>query len=326
MSGRLQSIRRLAVELARGIVAEWRSDRITGLAAEIAFWTVLSLVPLAIALGASLQFIEPLAGRDAADTVRRQLLAWAGDVLGRDGGAAEALGQLFEQSGTGALTFGVLVAFWSSARGFGAVIGALDVVYDLDEHRSFIAQRINALVLAVGSVITGAVILSMLVFGPLLGSGSDIADAVGLGRTFAALWTYLRLPFALAVMVAWAATVFHVAPNHRTPWRWDLPGAAMTTVLWLLGSFGFRVYLGVAGSGSNAVLGVLGGTLTLLLFVFVLALSLLVGGEVNALLSVRYDVARWQPPARRLRRFVHDRWPVADRSGSDRTGSEAGDG
>ncbi|MEZ5266570.1 MAG: YihY/virulence factor BrkB family protein [Acidimicrobiales bacterium] len=209
-------------------------------------------------------------------------------------------------------------------------------MYDLDEHRSFIAQRANALVLAVGSVITGAVILSMLVFGPLLGSGTDIADAVGSGRTFAVLWTYLRLPFALAVMVAWAATVFHVAPNHRTPWRWDLPGAAVTTALWLLGSFGFRVYLGVAGSGSNAVLGVLGGTLTLLLYVFVLSLSLLLGGEVNALLADRYDVARWQPPARRLRRFVRDRWPGAepaaadrggsDQAGSDRTGPEAGDG
>ncbi|MEZ5234682.1 MAG: YhjD/YihY/BrkB family envelope integrity protein [Acidimicrobiales bacterium] len=174
-------------------------------------------------------------------------------------------------------------------------------MYDLDEHRSFIAQRVNALVLAVGSVITGAVILSMLVFGPLLGSGTDIADAVGSGRTFAVLWTYLRLPFALAVMVAWAATVFHVAPNHRTPWRWDLPGAAVTTALWLLGSFGFRVYLGVAGSGSNAVLGVLGGTLTLLLYVFVLSLSLLLAQNAAGGPLRRGPLATTRPPTPPLR-------------------------
>jgi membrane protein len=308
LAQRIRRSRQLVVDLARGTVSEWRQDRVGGLAAEMAFWSVLSLVPMALALGSSLRFIEPIAGRGAADEVRKRLLDWTRTVLGSDGGASDAVRELFDRSSPGAFTFGLLAALWSSARGFGALIRGLDIAYDLDEARSWVGQRVGAVFLAVGSVFTGAVVLSMLVFGPLLGSATDVADAVGLGDTFAGFWRHLRVPFALAVMVGWAATVFHLAPNHRTPWRWDVPGACLTTVLWLLGSIGFRLYLEVSSAGANPLFGVLGGTLTLMLFAYVLAASLLLGGEVNALLAERYDVPRWQSPERRLHRFLQRRW------------------
>lgn len=304
----LRPLWRNVVSVTKDLAVEWRADRVGGIAAEIAFWSFLSLVPVALALGSSLQFIEPIAGQDAAETVRANFLEWTSNAVGHGGGASGAVERMFDQSSPGALTFGLLAAFWSSSRGFLALIRGLDVVYDLDESRSWLGQRANALLLAVGSVVTAAVILTMLVFGPLLGSASEVADAVGLDDTFANLWRYLRLPFALAVMVVWAATVFHVAPNRRTPWRWNVPGAFLTTGLWLLGSIGFRLYVAVSAAGANPVFGVLGGTLTLLLFVYVLALALMVGGELNALLADRFDVPRWHTPEHRLRRFAQHHW------------------
>ena len=80
------------------------------------------------------------------------------------------------------------------------------------------------------------------------------------------------------------STVFHIAPDHHTPWRWDLPGALLTGVLWILFSGGFRLYLEVAQSG-NEIFGVLGGALIVLLWFWVLALAALLGGELNALIA-----------------------------------------
>jgi membrane protein len=84
--------------------------------------------------------------------------------------------------------------------------------------------------------------------------------------------------------VLWAATVYHLAPHHRSPWRADLPGAVLAAVLWLLVSVGLSVYLRIAVLG-NAVLGTLGGGLVLLIWLYLLGLVLLVCGEVNAVLQ-----------------------------------------
>src|SRR3546814_4595470 len=75
-----------------------------------------------------------------------------------------------------------------------------------------------------------------------------------------------------------------LAPNHRTPWRADVPGALVTATLWALLSLGFRAYLALA-PGANQVFGSLGGALIVLLWIYLLALGLLVGGEVNAIRS-----------------------------------------
>jgi membrane protein len=167
-------------------------------------------------------------------------------------------------------------------------VNALDVVYDLDERRSYVGLRAVGLALALGTVLVVAGMLSMLVLGPLLGTGRDVADALGLGRGFATFWDWVRWPIAVTVMVAWAATVLHVAPNHHTPWRWELPGAVLAAAAWAALSTLLRVYLSVATARANQVLGTLGGSLIVLLWLYLLAAGLLLGGELNAVLIARY--------------------------------------
>jgi membrane protein len=107
---------------------------------------------------------------------------------------------------------------------------------------------------------------------------------IGAGNIFAFAWRFLRWPVALALLIAWATTLYHVAPNRaRTLWREDVPGAALTAVLWLASSLGLHLYLQVAADG-NPVFGILGGGLILLIWLYLLSLSLLVGGEFNTVL------------------------------------------
>lgn len=282
--------RKASVEVGRDLLGEWRDDRVTGLAAEIAFFGLISLFPTLIALTAALGSLDSIVGGDAAAAVERTILDFLRGILTDQASATVAsVRELFESGSTGILTFGLLFALWSASRGFVAVINALDVAYDLEDRRGYLRLRLVGLGLALGSVVTGAVILTMLVIGPLLGTGMDVAETLGFGAGFATFWDWVRWPVALAVMIIWAATVLHLAPNHHTPWRWDLPGAALAAACWALFSVGFRIYLDVAGA-TNQVLGTLGGALIVLLWLYLLAVGLLLGGELNAVLAVRYGV------------------------------------
>ncbi len=278
--------------VGRRMAEEWRDDRVPDLAAEVAFWAVLSLVPAFIATASVLGVLESVAGGEIATRVETEVIDFLESILTAEAdGTLDAVSDLFVQRRPGLLTFSLLAALWALSRGFAALIRSLDVVYDLDDHRGWFQIRARALGLAVGSVVAGAVMLALLVVGPLFGEGADIAEELGFGGAFSFAWDVLRPPLAFLVLVVWAATIFHIAPDHHTPWRRDVPGAVLTAVLWVAFSGGLRVYLQVAQSG-NAVFGALGGVLIVLLWFWLLSLAVLIGGELNEILLEDLDPPR----------------------------------
>jgi membrane protein len=273
--------------VGRSLVQEWRDDRVSGLAAEVAFFGMLSVFPGFLALAAALGSLESLVGGELAADAEERVLDVLRRVLTDEAESTiAAVERLFEDASPGVFTLGLLLATWAASRGFAAVITALDVAYDLDERRTWWRLRAVAVGLALGTVLVVTLLLAMLVIGPLLGTGQDVADAIGLGGAFATAWDWARWPVVLLLAVAWAATIFHIAPNHTTPWRWDLPGALLSALAWVAVSTGFSAYLRVAGS-ANQVFGTLGGGLIALVWFYLLAASLLAGAELNAVLAQR---------------------------------------
>src|SRR5690606_35265831 len=278
-----------AVDLGRDLVREWQEDRVGGLAAEVAFFGLLSLFPALLATAAALGSLEAVAGGDVASRAEEEVIDFLRRVLTEEAaGTVDAVQDLFRTTDGGILTVGLVLALWAASRGFVALVRALDVVYDLDERRSYVGLRAVALGLALGTVLVVAAMLAMLVLGPLLGTGQEVAEALGLGGGFATFWDWVRWPLALAAMVGWAATVLHIAPNHRTPWRWDVPGALLAGLSWAALSASLRVYMAVATAGANQIFGTLGGSLIVLLWLYLLAVGLLFGGELIAVLSDRW--------------------------------------
>ncbi len=260
-------------------------DRITGLAAEVAFYAVLAIFPGLLALAAALGFLGSVLGGDVADRAQRVVIDFLNSFLGQGASATvDAVRSLFEEGDATLLSFATAGAVWSMWRATRASMRALAIVYDVEEERSAVRVALVALAVALGTLVVAALVLVMFVLGPLFGGGRAIAGAVGLGEAFTTLWTWARLPLMFAVLLLWAAVVFHLAPHHRTSFRADLPGAVVSGVLWLVFTGGFRLYLEVAG-GANQVLGVIGGFMTVLLWLFLLSLALLAGGEVNSVLS-----------------------------------------
>lgn len=281
------SIREFAVELWRQV----RDDRVTGLASEIAFYAVFSVFPGLIVVAAGVGWLGTLIGRELADDAERVVIELLQRVLtDQAGGIVDEARSLFAGPRVGLLTFALVFSLWGLSRGFAAVIRALDLAYGVPERRSYIMQRVLAYLMAVASAAMAVVMLTMVVVGPLLGLGDRIEQAE-LSGLYDLAWTWMRWPVMVGLLILWAATVYHIAPNHRTPWRADLPGAVVAAALWLLVSVGLSVYLRIAALG-NAILGTLGGGLVLLLWLYLLGLVLLVGGEVNAVVLARRNRAK----------------------------------
>lgn len=286
-AARLRSLGRDLLGLVADLRREWSRDRVGGLSAEIAFFGLLGLFPAVIVFAALLGSLEVFVGTGAATDVEGWLLDRMVETFGQDNNLRSTIEDLFDRSNAGLITVGVVLTVYASARGFTSVVGALDVAYGHEERRSWISIRLMGFVLTLSTAAVAAVVSVLVVVGPVIGGADELAERLGAGALFAAAWTWLRLPLVFSVVVSWATCIYHLAPRRRTSWRSDLPGAVVATLWWLVVSSGFRLYLDAASSGMNAVFGLLGGALSLLVWLFLLAMGLLVGAEINFALNQR---------------------------------------
>lgn len=289
-SGRLR-------RFARFIADVWRKgdrDRVLGLAAEMAFFAMLTLFPALLVIAAILGQLGNLLGEDLAASVEEEVVRVLQLVLTDSAsGAVDAVRALFVTGGN-ALTLASGLALLSIVTGFAVVINALNLTYDTHETRGWWYRRLLGLLLGLGTILMAALVLTAVVVGPLLGPAEQVVTRIGLDEEYAVLWSVVRWPVAFVALVLWATTLCHVSPARRTPFRYDLPGGLFTAVLWLAASYGFNIYLRVVVPG-NPVLGSLGGGLLLLTWLYLLSLFLLAGAEGNAVLQARRRVRRGEP-------------------------------
>ncbi len=285
--GRLPPVFKAVYRLGRDVVRKSIEDRITALAAEVAFFAVLSVFPGLVLLGTALGWIASVVGSNTARTPEMVIVDFLSRIFAEQGaGAVEAVEALFQRPGVGVFSTAALLGLYGLSRGFTAVVRALNTANDVSDRRPWWKSRLLGLSLAAGSVVIGALVLTMIVVGPFLGQGRRLAGALGVGETFVFLWTWLRVPFAFSLLVAWALVILHLSPDRRQPWRTDIPGALFSAVAWLLVSFGFSAYLRLGG-GTNAVLTVLGGAFSVLIWLYLLSIALLVGAELNYVIRER---------------------------------------
>jgi membrane protein len=263
------------------------NDRLLGLAAETAFFAVLSIFPGLLIAASLLGLLDVFVGADLAARAQDRVVSGLDLVLTDEAsGALSSIQGLFEQTRGELLTVAAAGALVTLSGAFAVVINALNIAYDTVEQRSWVRRRLLGLVMGLATVVVVALALAVLVVGPLFGWGEALADMVGLGSAFTFAWNVLRIPAMVVGVVLWATLLFRYAPSRRTRWRDALPGAVMATALWLLASAGFHVYLRIA-AGGNPVLGAFGGGVIVMTWVYLLSLALLLGGELNATLHGR---------------------------------------
>lgn len=270
-------------------------DRVSGLAAEMAFWALLSLLPLVVTISALLgyaqRWIGPAQlerGRDAV--VDAMSVVFSAELIA-DVVDPFITGLLRDRRGGIALTT-LVVGLYLASRVFTATIRSLDLAYRVEERRGLVMQRLVALALAAGFVIVVVVTLLVMVIGPLLGGGVSTAEWLGQGPTFRAIWSLARWPFLLLTMVLFLAAVYLYGPNVRNTFRNCLPGALLGVATWTLASLALRFYLAAGGGGTPplgeidqsiaVVARIIGTMVAALLWTYVTGFAILLGGELNA--------------------------------------------
>ncbi|MFK7919183.1 MAG: YihY/virulence factor BrkB family protein [Ilumatobacter sp.] len=260
-------------ETVRELIREIRKDGLFDVAAGVAFWLLLSL-PAALLAGLS---SVSLLGDGLAEELKNATDEFIARVFADQAADLQpSIDSLFVDNRAGVLSASIATAVFTLSRGFAGLVRGLDEVYDIEETRNFIHTRAVAIGLALGTLLTVAISTA------LWAAGADQGIPVP-----------LRIIPAFAVLIAWSATMFHIGPNHHTPWRYDVPGAAFATVGWLLLSLGFGWYVRLLGNeGSNDVIGAAGAILLALTWVWLACVVFLIGGELNQILADRAGVIR----------------------------------
>jgi len=274
------------VRLVIEVIHKADRDRMLGLAAETAFFAVLSLFPALLVVAAVLGQLSAIIGKDNAGRVEQSVLDFLDTVLtDQASGAVATVRGLFDSS-PNTLTLASLLAVISLSTAFSTLINTVNITYDVPETRGWWRRRWLGLLLGVGTVLTGALAVTLLVVGPLFGGAADIVSSIGLTQEYDFLWRYVRWPVAFLALVLWATTMDYLAPARRSRWRHNLPGGLLTALLWLAASYGLNLYLSLVVAASP-IFGALGGGLILMIWFYLLCVALLSGAELNAILLAR---------------------------------------
>jgi len=282
--------------LMKDVVDEYGDDGVGDLAASITFWTILSIPAAALSLVSTLSSLESVVGQSVADDVQREVESFIRTTFGDDAALNDTVRELFATPSRGVATVAMLIALYTLSRAFAGLIRALDVAYEVEDSRPWWYVRIVAIGLGIGTlsiVAAGATLLALL---------------PSLALSGVARW--LTPTAVVAALVLWAATLFHIGPNHKTPWRYDLPGALLTAVGWIAATQGFAVYVRFAPSGNNIQTSV-GAILLALTLMYLLSIVLLLGAELNDVLARRAGVVQQPRPvtarARHTLSRIHSR-------------------
>jgi membrane protein len=276
-----------AVELVKGTVRAAIEARTTGLAAEVAFFALLSMPPTLLAILGTVGYVAESIGPQATFQIEEQILGVASNFLTPQ--TVDAVGDVVtEFLSTGradVIGIGLLIALWSASRATNAFTRAVAISYGSLKPRSAIKGRLLSFGITLLGVLGAVVVLPLVVAGPRLGEA--IGRPLGLGEAFGTAWRVLYWPGVLLLGIAFLSVVYHLAGGVDTRWRRDVPGALLAAVLWLVGGVGLRVYA-LVGIERGETYGPLAAPVVLLLWIYVSSLALLLGAELNAQLEKQH--------------------------------------
>jgi membrane protein len=187
--------------------------------------------------------------------------------------------KISEAGNGGILTFGLLLALWSSSAAMVGLIDALNRAYDIEEARPWWKVRLLAIGLTIALAVFILVAFALVVVGPT--AAEYVARVTGLGPVFAWTWMILQWPLIVALVSFGTGLVHYFAPDAEQRWVWITPGAVLTTILWLVASLGFKVYVSNFGAYTETY-GTIGSVMVLLLWFYITGLVMLLGAELNA--------------------------------------------
>ena len=259
-------------------LAEFTGDKGTDLAAALTYYSMMSIFPMILAMSTSLSFIDQGEATTEAISDLGSELGLQQDTI--DTITAYLASMSESEAGGILLIVGLLGSLWSASNYVNAFSRMMNTVYGIDEGRPIWKLRPWLLALTVlVMLMLMTIVLSVTLSGTL---SEAIFGLVGLDETATTVWNIAKWPVILVILMTIVSLLYWGTPNVRQPkFRLLAPGAILAVIMAILAGAGFFVYAMNAGS-YNATYGALGGVIILLLMVWLINTSLVMGAELDA--------------------------------------------
>lgn len=267
-------------QLVVGLYNKVNDAEVFSNAAQVAFYFSFAIFPLLYFLvslfGIVLESSQGL--KDELFSYLRQIMPFTVFDLVR-----RTVDEIIENSSGGKVTLGLAITLWSASAGFDAIRNALNSIYRLKETRLWFRTKAESLVLTfVISTLVG-IVLAMVFYGWQF--FKSVLLKLGLEGDYPILLTAIQWISILAVMLLVCEVIYNLLPNFaKIRWEWITPGSIVAILMWVLLTTGFRTYLGYFNSYDRTY-GSLGTMIILMLWLYLTASALMIGGAINAVLD-----------------------------------------
>lgn len=268
------------LKLTRQIMTNVGRDELSTRSAALSYYFLLAVFPMFLFL---VSIVGVIAG--AHSEMRDSIILALGRLA--PGSASDLIhnvvNQTFKSSSGIKLAAGIIGALWAASGGMSAVVMSLNVVYRTKEGRPMWKQKLTVVGLTLALALLIIIAFVLILYGGKI--GESIAGHVGLGAAFRITWKILQWPVALFCMFFSFSLIYYFGPALQDRrWYWVTPGAVGGVLIWLVSSFGFRIYLHFFNSYS-ATYGFLGAAIILMLWLYITGFAILIGGEVNSIIE-----------------------------------------
>ncbi len=279
--------------------------RVTGLASEAGFFALLSLPPLVLGLFGGLGYVADAIGEDNVALVKRSINDYAArfltpDVI--DSTLGPTMSDVLNDGRFDLISLGFVISLWSGSRALNVFVDTISIMYGQSGVRGIVQTRVLSFSLYVLALVVGIVTIPLVLLGPTL-----------IGEILPEGWDWLILlywPLVTLLTVGGLTSLYHISTPRRSPWLRDAPGAGLTLLIWLLASYVVRGQI-AASLGGTSIYGPLSAPIVLLIWLYALAIAVLIGAAFNAAVrelwpheeqrSLRQRLVAWVSERRRTR-------------------------
>ena len=258
------------VSFFRRIWTRIHEDEVPALAAQLAYFLLLSLFPLLIFLVSLLPYL-PITQHDIIAFIQDHTPVEQAGLINA------SVEEVLNKNNT-IVSFSVLATLWSASNGINAIVRAFNKAYRVENTRTIVA-RLKAIVLTLAMIFVFILALLLPVFGREI--GVFLFAQFGLRSEFLSIWEAMRWLISFLVLFIVFTGLYWIAPNVKMKCRSALPGAIIATLGWVAVSWGFSFYVGNFAQ-YTVVYGQIGGVIALLIWLYLAAFIIIIGGEINA--------------------------------------------
>ncbi|MBD3108767.1 YihY/virulence factor BrkB family protein [Bacillus sp. AGMB 02131] len=245
---------------------------VSGMAAQLAFFFLLSVFPLLIFLFTLVPYLP---------ITEDYIITYLSEYVPTESMAiiTSQLDRIMTSSRT-LLSVGIIGTLWTASNALNGITKAFNVAYDIVNTRKYFFTRLISMALTIGMIFVFLLVLLLPVFGKQI--AIYIFSHIGINQAFLDVWDAIRWVLSTLVLFIMFLILYRVFPSVKMKQRLVLPGALFATFGWTIGSIGFSYYVNNFGHYSNTY-GSLGGIIILMLWFYILAFVIILGSEINAM-------------------------------------------